>query len=306
MVDEVYYSPAAKSLLEFQGDPNYVHPPLGKLLIASGIALFGYNSFGWRLASVIAGSIIVPATYLFARKIFGDFVGIMSAALLIFDPMQQTMSRIAMLDIFLALFITLAFLAASYEKYRVSSMALGLACGVKLVGAFAIVGIATYLICRGRITKVLGVIPVFAATFAASLIPIVFDRASFLYSIAFSTSWHMTLDASHPSVAPPVGWLVNMVPFPVYSSPQQSISVSSNPFLYPISVAVVVFLVYQALNERKCMPQTLPVFWFTFVYGLFFLIPRKTQFMFYLTPAVPAILVLASYGIFRFFSSISK
>ena len=33
MVDEVYYAPAANSLLNLEADPIYVHPPLGKLII---------------------------------------------------------------------------------------------------------------------------------------------------------------------------------------------------------------------------------------------------------------------------------
>jgi len=308
MVDEVYYVPAAKSILEADGDPNYVHPPLGKLLIALGIAVFGYNSFGWRIAGAVAGSIIIPVTYLLGRKAFGDAAAVASSALLILDPLMHVMSRIAMLDIFLALFVALAFLGVCYNRLYLSAAALGLACGVKLVGAFAVVGVAAYLICTRRTGKVARLLPAAFLTFLLSLLPVVLSRDSspFLGSFWFSVTWHLTLDSTHPSASLPLGWLVNMVPFPIYSASGLNIAATANPFVYPVALPVASLLGYDALRKRRCQPRILPVFWLVSVYGLFFALPRKTQFIFYLLPTVPAITLLVSYGIVQAFSYLSK
>ncbi len=307
MVDEVYYAPAANSLLHLHGDPNFVHPPLGKVLIAIGIALFGYNSFGWRIDSVLSGSIIVPVSYLIGRKVFNDLTGLLTATLLLFDPLQQVMSRIAMLDIFLALFVTLAFLALSYRHYDLTGICLGLACGVKLPGAFAVAGVVAYLVCSGKAVKILRMMPIIAMTFILSLLPVVIpEGSSFITSFLFSLNWHLTLQSPHPFASSPLGWLFNVVPFLIYSSAGRNISASANPFIYPMSLPAAVYLAFDAFRKRTCQSQCLPFFWFTFVYGLFFILPRKTQFIFYLTPAVPAILLLASYGIIRVFSYLSK
>lgn len=51
--DEVHYVPAARALLELSRLANPEHPPLGKELIALGIALFGDRPLGWRIASVL-------------------------------------------------------------------------------------------------------------------------------------------------------------------------------------------------------------------------------------------------------------
>lgn len=308
MVDELYYVPAAESLLEAHGDPNYVHPPLGKLLIAVGMAVFGYNPFGWRIASAVAGSIMVPVAYLLGRKIFGNAVALVSSVLLVLDPLMHVMSRIAMLDIFLALFVALAFLGVCYNRLYLSAAALGLACGVKLVGAFALFGVAAYLICTGRTGKVARLLPVALLTFLLSLLPVVVSRdsSSFLDSFLFSVNWHLTLESPHPSAAPPLGWLVNIVPFPIYSASGLNIAASTNPLVYPVALPVAALLGYDALMKRSCQPRILPVFWLVFVYGFFFVLPRKTQFIFYLLPAVPAITLLVSYGIVQAFSHLSK
>ena len=47
--DEVYYVNDARDFLEFGVEQGFVvHPPVGKLLIAFSIWLFGDTPFGWR------------------------------------------------------------------------------------------------------------------------------------------------------------------------------------------------------------------------------------------------------------------
>ena len=75
LFDEAYYPPEARELLEWGHEYNrgytfIVHPPLGKWLIAGGIGLFGYDSFGWRFPSAVAGSLAVVVLALLARRHF--------------------------------------------------------------------------------------------------------------------------------------------------------------------------------------------------------------------------------------------
>lgn len=105
--DEIYYVADARSLLEVGTEQEFaVHPPLGKWIIAAGIAAVGDTPFGWRVTVALAGTLTVLATYLVGLRLFRRRgVAALAALLLAVDGLAFTMSRIAMLDAFLALFV---------------------------------------------------------------------------------------------------------------------------------------------------------------------------------------------------------
>src|SRR6187551_3436669 len=55
--DEVHYLPAARAILALSHPANPEHPPLGKELLALGIALFGDRPLGWRIMPVLFGTL---------------------------------------------------------------------------------------------------------------------------------------------------------------------------------------------------------------------------------------------------------
>lgn len=90
-------------------ETNWVHPPLGKSLISLGIAVLGHDSTGRRITPALAGIISVALLFLIARKLLRSTAAAFFAGLLLaFDLLHFVQSRIAMLDIFLALFALLA------------------------------------------------------------------------------------------------------------------------------------------------------------------------------------------------------
>lgn len=147
MFDETYYAKDAWSLLqygyegEWRGDAKdvnpevaqgvvgaldsagsfIVHPPVGKWLIAAGEAVFGMTPFGWRIAAVVFGALLVVATIRLAHRLSRSLlVGAMAGILLTFDGLAFTMSRIALLDIFQATFLVagVAALVADRDHHR--------------------------------------------------------------------------------------------------------------------------------------------------------------------------------------------
>lgn len=104
--DEVYYVRAAEDYLSGKEPSETTHPPLGKLIIAAGISVFGFNPFGWRIMGVLFATLMLPIMYLLGKEIGNSrLVGFVSSLLLMFDFMHFTMSRIATLDTFLVFFL---------------------------------------------------------------------------------------------------------------------------------------------------------------------------------------------------------
>jgi dolichyl-phosphate-mannose-protein mannosyltransferase len=126
MFDETYYAKDACFYLNFsekvcgvESEQTLVHPPLGKWLIAGGIRLFDYDSFGWRFAAVVAGTITIALLYVVARKLLSSTLGAgMASGLLAVDFLHLVQSRIAMLDIFVPLFGLAAFLFLLFDRDR--------------------------------------------------------------------------------------------------------------------------------------------------------------------------------------------
>ncbi len=104
-------------------EQTYVHPPLGKWLISVGIKMFGYNAFGWRVMAAVFGILLVPLVYTLARRLFRDrFIGFVAGLLVATDFLLIVQSRIAMLDIFLAFFVTLGFFFLAMDRERLIAL----------------------------------------------------------------------------------------------------------------------------------------------------------------------------------------
>jgi len=296
--DELYYVTAARSIISTGRDPNLVHPPLGKYFIGLGILIFGDNSFGWRIIGAFLGSTIAPLAYLIGNKIYNEKVGILSGVFLLLDPLTYAMSCIAMLDIYLAFFITCAFLAFVYQRYHMSAVLFGLACSVKFSAVFSICGVMIYLIYvrKWKLVQWFVIIPLLVFLIVVLPIMLVEGIGKWLAYTLFYLAWSFGLKTEHPFASRPEGWLFNIKPFPLYLNTCDLIAVA-NPYLYPFAIPTIVCIIYLAIRNRVNFTEMLPVLWFITQYGIFFLLPRTTQFIFYLLPSVPAILLLIARGI---------
>ncbi|MDQ3659650.1 MAG: phospholipid carrier-dependent glycosyltransferase [Actinomycetota bacterium] len=117
--DACLYANAPASLCGSAAELTTVHPPLGKWLLAAGIRGFGYNSLGWRITAVVAGTATIALLYLLARELLGSTIGATFAAgLLAIDPLHFVQSRVAMLDIFVPLFGLAAFYFLLLDRKR--------------------------------------------------------------------------------------------------------------------------------------------------------------------------------------------
>ncbi|MGZ4203816.1 MAG: phospholipid carrier-dependent glycosyltransferase [Actinomycetota bacterium] len=114
--DEVHYIPDSRDVLRFgtesdtrvgANDGAYVvHPPVGKWFIAAGIKIFGDRPFGWRFFGALLGTFSVLIMYLLALRLWrSPWWAAAAGALLAADGLWFAQSRIAMLDIYMAVFV---------------------------------------------------------------------------------------------------------------------------------------------------------------------------------------------------------
>ncbi|MSZ76211.1 MAG: phospholipid carrier-dependent glycosyltransferase [Actinobacteria bacterium] len=91
---------------QWQDDPSMiVHPEVGKWLIGLGEKAFDMDPFGWRVASAVVGALMVLVMCRLARRVTGSTaLGLVAGLLLMLDGLQFVLSRLALLDIFLAFF----------------------------------------------------------------------------------------------------------------------------------------------------------------------------------------------------------
>jgi dolichyl-phosphate-mannose-protein mannosyltransferase len=106
--DEIYFVRTAQQYIDWRSHVlpyEWTHPPLGKLIQASGILMFGFTPFGWRIMGVIFAALAIPFIYLLGKKMFGTWIGGFTAAfLLTFDFMHFTMARMGTADTYLVAF----------------------------------------------------------------------------------------------------------------------------------------------------------------------------------------------------------
>jgi len=110
-------------------DPSMVvHPEVGKYLIGLAELVAGMTPFGWRLASAIIGSLMVMVMIRLTRRITGStLLGLTAGLLMCFDGLQLVLSRLALLDIFVAFFTLCAVscLVADRDWFRARLAAAG-------------------------------------------------------------------------------------------------------------------------------------------------------------------------------------
>ena len=103
----------------FTTDPSFVvHPPLGKWLIALGMAAFGpENPVGWRISTALVGIVAVVLIMLIAKKLMhSTLLAGLAGLLFAIDGNAIVMSRVAILDNFVMIFVLLAFGALLLDR----------------------------------------------------------------------------------------------------------------------------------------------------------------------------------------------
>ena len=109
--DEIYHARTAWEHLNGVWPYEISHPPLGKIIISLGIALFGMTPFGWRFSGTLCGVLMLPIMYLLLKRIFrSKTVSALGTIIFASDFMHFVQTRIATIDSYAVFFILLMYL----------------------------------------------------------------------------------------------------------------------------------------------------------------------------------------------------
>lgn len=161
--DEIYHGRTAYEHINNVEPYEITHPPLGKLLIALGITIFGMNPFGYRFMGTFFGILMLIPLYILIKQMFGKTkVALCGTTIFAFEFMHFTQTRIATIDTYGVFFTLTAFLflwrwaAAPYDwglkktwhELLFGGVAFGLGCASKWTVLYAGVGLAVLWLLR--------------------------------------------------------------------------------------------------------------------------------------------------------------
>ena len=321
--DEVYYVDGARDYLAggvevTNGAAEFVvHPPLGKWLIALGIAIFGDTSTGWRVAAALIGTLSIALIYLVARRLFGsEYLALIAAGLMTIDGLHLVMSRTALLDIFLMFFLLASFLALLYEKHLATAIFLGLALATKWSAVYFIIAIGIYLVFtnRKRLLIYLPTIPIlyliswtgwFLSDQGWSRNHSSNSIISFIHYHREILNFHTGLKTDHSYEASPWNWLILGRPTSFfYESPKscgaencsQEILAMGTPVIWWFGlVALAITFGYFISRREKVAGLILLGVLANYLPWLLF--PERTTFYFYAISFFPFLVLAIIYAI---------
>lgn len=269
--DEVYFVKFAKNYLNGVSFFD-IHPPLGKLILALGIKIFGDTHFGWRIMPAIFGSAVIFLGYLAGKELKNKIVGLFTALILALDGMILVYSRVGLMDIFIIFFILLglwSFLKFSNTRkiyfLAIAGLLLGLVTSVKYIaGLLFFVYLLIIIFKKIPLRKIIWQFPVFII-----VLPTLIYLSFFLFNFSANKEffsrvleWHeqtlnynFNLKESHPYGSRWWTWFLLLRPIWLYfkevSGQYVGVVGLGNPLAWWSSLAVIPLLIWKSYKRDK-------------------------------------------------------
>lgn len=312
-------------------DPNKEHPPLAKLIIALSMRLIGNNGYGFRIPSVIFGTLSILLFYLLLKRISHDkLLSFIATFLFSFDNLVFVHSRIATLDISVLFFMILGFYWYLGGRMVFSGIAFALSTLCKIGGLYGILAVAIYHLGKVLLTKkesreqtsllrkfddLERLVIAYGLSFFALLF--VMDRFWVGYSspiehVSFILSYTKALVAPYPTgiQSYPWQWLLNQVQIPylkvdvnkmvegavVGSYTSIHFNGAMNPLIVYLTLPSVLYAGYLFYSKRDDV-SLFAIAWFAGTYLPFIpmaLLWNRIMYLFYFLNTIPSVCMATS------------
>lgn len=327
--DEIYHARTAYEHLHRLEPYEWTHPPLGKIIIALGIALFGMNPFGFRIMGVIVGTLLIPLFYCLAQRLFGkEKYALFVTFLFTFEFMRFVQARMATIDTYVVFFILGAYYfllrylqrrdRIDYRALLLSGIFFGCGAATKWTVIYAGLGMMVLflldLVRRFREEAwfkevvwrkllpfcVLSFILIPVSIYALSYIPYILVPGHDISDIwryqGQMYHYHKDLKATHPFASPWWQWPAIIRPIWLYQGeglPKgmiSSIVSMGNPAIWWLGALLLLALLFFAeLRQGSALPFILLGFFSQYVPWV--LVPRIT-FIYHYYGCVPFLILL--------------
>lgn len=293
---------------------GWTHPPLAKLMGATGILIFGHNSFGWRIVNVLLGTGAIYLVYLISKDLLNARrYALLAAGSASLDGLILTQSRINMNDIVALFFILLSFLA--FIKYQLKprtynliflAFSLGLLIATKWTGLYAIAVFGAWIGLQ-NITRFRKWPSIFISLI---IIPAVIYVLSYSQYFILGGSWknflelqnqmwwyNTTLKATHTYQSSWWTWPIMLRPvwyFVDYAGDKiANIYGMGNPILWWLGIPAIIFTAYYALKKRDWKLGIIVIGYLTF--WLPWARAPRIMFLYHYLPSVPFFCIALTY-----------
>lgn len=211
---------ASGDVSAYTGAPSFIaHPPLGKWIIALGMAVFGAgDSFGWRISAAICGILAVVVTMLIAKRLFrSTLIAGIAGFVLAIDGHAIVLSRVSLLDGIL-MFVTLLGVGAvlldrQWTELRLAQkiaadalpewgpviwwrpwlltagVLFGLSAGIKWTGIYFLAAFGVYVVVVDALARRRAGVPFWASGAILKQGPVAFLTAVPIALVAYLLTW---------------------------------------------------------------------------------------------------------------------
>jgi dolichyl-phosphate-mannose-protein mannosyltransferase len=231
--DEVYFPVFAQDYITHT-DFFDAHPPLGKLIIAVGIKLFGNIPFGWRVMDAVAGMLLLGSIFGFAFDLTKKpRVALLALLFVAIEPMALVESRVGLINIYLAFFSILGLWffwrwwqseQKSTADFTLAIVFMAAATSVKWIGIGAFGSSILFLLIQRIIykqrlfpnrTQLIALI-IFPILYLATFIPDIQRGQNLSWWHSNAYNYHAHLKATHPYGSAWWTWAIMIRPIWLY------------------------------------------------------------------------------------------
>lgn len=289
---------------------EWTHPPMAKLLMMAGIALFGSNSFGWRIPGAVFGTGVVFLIYLLGKELFNKKIALLATFLAAFEGLLFVMSRIGMSDIYFLFFSLTAILAKLKKKTFLSAVLFGFSLATKWT-AFYLFPLLLFLnLLQKKLSKKTALkiildsclyLVIAAAVYLLSYLPFLSTHPFEKFILLQKQMWwyHTRLEATHDYQSKAYSWPLMLRPVWFYVKYEKekiaNIYTLGNPLILWGGLVILPYtLVTALLKKQKKLLFTLLayfIFWVPWVFS-----PRIMFFYHYL-PSIPFLCLILAWNL---------